>query len=141
MKLWIANCSFVSKYHFWTCLKTHLHVYIYSEFFTFLLSWLFNCKKTLFLHSSHCKVHIKKFYKIDNRHYYIQHSDNQQCGIQHNNKWNATLSIMTPRIMAQRCYAECILCWMFQLSPLYWMPFCWLSLCRVSWRLITGPFN
>jgi hypothetical protein len=61
----------------------------------------------------------------DTQHNYTQHDDTQHNDtqhnndIQHNNEWNATLSITTLDIMilnTEHCYAECHLCWVLQIS-------------------------
>ncbi len=50
---------------------------------------------------------VTEFYeRHDTKHYDTHHND-----IQPNNKESVTLVIMTRNIMAEHCYAECLLCW------------------------------
>jgi hypothetical protein len=67
----------------------------------------------------------------DTKHNDIYHNATQHNNdIQHNNKWNATLSIMP--LDKDCCYAWCLFCWVFEISTLCWVLLCWIALCWVS---------
>jgi hypothetical protein len=49
----------------------------------------------------------KKFYNIGTWGHDTQHNATQHMDFQQNSKYNATLSMMTLRIMVQSCYVVC----------------------------------